>query len=210
MNLIKKNKCKIFYIKTRSVVYCTKASVYFDYTQFNSDKFHPHALRDRGVFKEQTSGLIKLNNKNWDKIGIKFVDLPEYKSIIDHYTGKLNWKHSDFALRMRDYVARIKIVRGFSDAKKLLIDREKKINLLFDSISKNGVKPMGSLKNIKKFNDNISINLGGEGKTYFNNRGHHRLAVAKILKIRSIPVKITVAKNEKVLSKFILDYDKIY
>ena len=69
---------------------------------------------------------------------------------------------------------------------------------------------MGSLKNIEKFNDNISINLGSEGKIYFNNRGHHRLSVAKILKISSIPIKITVAKNEKVLSKFILDYDKIY
>ena len=208
MKIIKINKCKIFYIKTSSLVYCTKASKYFDYTQFNSDKFHPHASKDRGVFKEHPEGLIRLNNKNWDQIGIRFTELPEYKSIIDHYTGKLNWKNSDFALRMSDYVARIKIVRGFSNPKKLLADREKKIDMLLESISKNGVRPQGSLNNVKKFNDNISINLGARSKIYFNNRGHHRLSVAKILKIKFIPVKITVSKNTKVLKKFILDSEK--
>ena len=205
MNIIKNNKCKVFYIKTRSIIYCTKASRYFDYTQFNSDKFHPHALKDRGVFTEHPKGLIRLNNKNWDQIGIRFSELPEYRSIYDHYSGKLNWKNSDFALRLKDYAERKKIVRGFSNPVKLLEDREKKIELLINSISKNGVKPRGSLKNIEKFNDNISINLGSDSKIYFNNRGHHRLSVAKILKIKLIPVKITVAKNLKVLEKFILD-----
>ena len=205
MEIIKKNKCKIFYIKTRSLIYCTKASIYSDYTQFNSDKFHPHALKNRGVFKENPKGLIRLNNKNWDQTGIKFTELPEYKSIYDHYTGKLNWKNSDFALRLRDNVERGKIVRGFINPIKLLEDREKKIDKLIVSISKKGVKPIGSLKNIKKFNDNISINLGRNSNIYFNNRGHHRLSIAKILKIKFIPVKITVTKNLKVLEKFILD-----
>ena len=109
---------------------------------------------------------------------------------------------------MGDYVGRIKIVRGFSNPKKLLADREKKIDMLFDSISKNGVKPVGSLNNIKKFNDNISINLGARFIIFFNNRGHHRFSIAKILKIKFIPIKITVAKNINVLEKFILDREK--
>jgi len=201
-------KCKILNISTNSIIYCTKASSYCDYTQFNSNKLHPHALKNRGVFNEHPKGIIKFNKKPWDKPGIKFKDLPEYTSILNHYKGKLNWKKSEVALRVVNYLKKVKEIRGFSDPKKLLEDRERKIDLLFKSIERNGVLPKGNSKNIKDFNDNISINLGARSKIYFNNRGHHRLSVAKILKIKFIPVKITVSKNTKVLKKFILDSEK--
>ena len=42
---------------------------------------------------------------------------------------------------------------------------------------------------------------------YFNNRGHHRLSIAKILKLDKIPIKIVVAKSESLLEKFYLIND---
>jgi len=53
------------------------------------------------------------------------------------------------------------------------------------------------------FLDNISLALTKNEDLYFNNRGHHRLSIAKILGIKKIPIKITLAKSITNLEKFI-------
>ena len=54
------------------------------------------------------------------------------------------------------------------------------------------------------FSDNISVVLTKDNKLYFNNRGHHRLSIAKIIGLKKIPIKITMAKSIKNLEKFVL------
>ena len=94
-------------------------------------------------------------------------------------------------------------MRGFTNFKNFLIEREKKIDQLFNSILKHGVKPVNTRKNKKLFIDNISVALTKKNNLYFNNRGHHRLAIAKLLNIKVIPIKITITKSEKNLEKFL-------
>ena len=53
-----------------------------------------------------------------------------------------------------------------------------------------------------KVNDNISLVLTKKNELYFNNRGHHRLSIAKILKLKEIPIKIVLAKSEQKLKEF--------
>lgn len=200
--LIEKTKNKIFYINPDEVKYCIYPSKYCDYTQFNSSKLHPHAKKDRGVFREDASGYIKLNNNDWDnEPGVLFSELLEFKAIQNHYTGKENWKNSEFASRNVNYIKDNNIVRGFKDYKSFLIEREKQIDELIISIEKRGVYPLGILKNKNLFIDNISIALTRNNDFFFNNRGHHRLSIAKILGIPKIPIKITVAKTERNLNE---------
>lgn len=201
-NIIEKTRYKIFYIPTKKVNYCIFPSRYCDYTQFNSTKLHPHAEKDRGVFKEDTAGYIKLNNNDWDnKPGVLFSELLEFRAIQDHYNGKENWKNSEFASRNVNYIKDNNIVRGFKNYKSFLIDREKQIDELIISIEKKGVYPLGIMKNKELFVDNISIALTRNNDFFFNNRGHHRLSIAKILGIPKIPIKITVAKTERNLNE---------
>ena len=63
---------------------------------------------------------------------------------------------------------------------------------------------MNIMKNKKLFSDNISVVLTKNNKLYFNNRGHHRLSIAKIIGLGKIPIKISVAKSKKELKKFLL------
>ena len=49
-NLIEKTRYKVFYILPSEVKYCIAPSKQCDYTQFESNKLHPHAAQDRGVF----------------------------------------------------------------------------------------------------------------------------------------------------------------
>jgi hypothetical protein len=204
-NIIEKTKNKIFYISPKEVQYCIFPSKYCDYTQFNSTKHHPHAGLDRGVFREDLLGNIKINNSNWDyKSGVLFTKLLEYKALRDHYTGKENWKKSKFALRNINFIKKNNHVRGFTEYKIFLSRREKKIDKLFNSILKKGIYPIDITKNKKLFIDNISLALTKNNKLYFNNRGHHRLSIAKILGLKEIPIKVTIAKSKKILEKFYL------
>ena len=204
-NILSKTRYQIFYVSPKIIKHCIFPSKYCDYTQFGSDRFHPHAGNNRGVFKEDSLGFIKINNFNWDyKAGILFSKLLEYKALLNHYTGKENWKKSKFAQRYYNF---IKIGnfpdRGFENADDFLLGREKQIDKLFESILKNNIYPI-NIKNDKKlFIDNISLALTKNEELYFNNRGHHRLSISKILGLKKIPIKIALAKSIKNLENFI-------
>ena len=204
-NIIEQTSYKVFYISPNIIKYCISPSVHCDYTQFNSSTLHPHAGQDRGVFKEDPKGYIRIINSDWDlSPGILFSELYEYQSLHNHYLGKENWKKSKFAQRYYDYIkAGNAPDRGFKNADDFLLGREKQIDKLFESILKNNVYPINIENDNKLFLDNISLALTKNEEIYFNNRGHHRLSIAKILGVKKIPVKITLAKSIKILEKFV-------
>ena len=120
------------------------------------------------------------------------------------YLESANWKNSKFAKRNVNYIKENNSVRGFTNSNQYLSTREKEIDILFNSILKNGIYPNKIIKKKNIFNDNISIVLTKKNQLYFNNRGHHRLSMAKILKLDKIPIKIVVAKSKEILEKFYL------
>ena len=204
-NIIKKTQNKIFQVSPKLVKFCIFPSKYCDYTQFNSNRIHPHARFNRGVFRESLSGYIKIKSTNWDKQeGILFSKLLEFQALKNHYTGKENWKKSKYAFRNINFIKKKHNVRGFVDHKKFLVAREKQIDKLFESIIKKGVYPININRDKKLFIDNISVVLTKKNKLYFNNRGHHRLSIAKIIGLKEVPIKITVAKSTKILEEFYL------
>ena len=98
----------------------------------------------------------------------------------------------------------------------------KQIDKMFNSAMKKGIYPVDlnlasnkykrlvseKIKNIKGkklFIDNISVVLTKDCNFFFNNHGHHRLSIAKILGLKKVPVKIVLAKSEKILERFILN-----
>tara|TARA_Y100000816_G_scaffold157265_2_gene112235 strand:+ start:11849 stop:12484 length:636 start_codon:yes stop_codon:yes gene_type:complete len=203
-NIIKKTRYKIFYVSPNKIKFCISPSKHSDYNQFNSDLNHPHAGQNRGVFKENLSGFIRINNKNWDiKPGIFFSKLLEYRALKEHYNGKQNWKKSLFAQRYIEYIKIKKVSDRGLNIHNFLVGREKQIDSLFKSVQKKGVYPSHNFKNRNLFIDNISVALTKKEQIYFNNRGHHRLSIAKILGLKKIPIKITVAKSKKVLKEFV-------
>ena len=206
--LIKKTKNKIFYINPKVVKYCIYPSSCCDYTHAEISKLNPHAGKNRGVFAENLSGYTKINTSEWDfKPGIIFSKIYEYQALYNHFHGKENWKKSKFASRCIKFIKLKKPIRGFADSKIFLEEREKQIDELFSSIIKNGLKPNKFPREKNVFVDNISLALTKKGELYFNNRGHHRLSIAKILKLKIIPIKLTVSKSEEVLNKFYLKHE---
>lgn len=201
--IIKLTRNKIFYINPNLVKYCIFPSKHVDYTHISLSKFWPHAGVHRGVFKENLLGFIRIVKSNWDyKPGSLFTHLLEYKALKNHYTGKENWKKSKFAKRNVNFIKMNNSVRGFKDPKTFLIQRERQIDALFESILKKGIYPNDIPREKNVFVDNISLALTKNNKLFFNNRGHHRLSIAKILGLKQIPIKLTLAKSEKTLKYF--------
>tara|TARA_B100000780_G_C21094473_1_gene441286 strand:+ start:338 stop:967 length:630 start_codon:yes stop_codon:yes gene_type:complete len=201
--ILKKIKSRILYVSPKRVKYCIYPTKFCDYNQFELSRIHPHAGVNRGVFDENPNGYVKINATDWDKKpGIMFMKLLEFIALEDHYTGKNNWKKSKFAKRNVNYIKSNNSVRGFTDYKDYLLTRERQIDDLFDSIIKKGIYPNDTSKKKKKDNDNISVVLTKSDQLYFNNRGHHRLSIAQILKLKEIPITIVTAKSKKALEKF--------
>lgn len=209
--ILKKIKNKIFYTSPEKIKYCISPSKFCDYNQFDLRRIHPHAGVNRGVFDENPYGYLKIIPTGWDrKPGVMFVRLLEFIALKDHFTGKTNWKRSVYAERNVNFIKSNNKNRGFTNYKDFLIDREKQIDNLFNSIIKKGICSNDDFKKNKihiipgTHNDNISVVLTKDNQLYFNNRGHHRLSIAKILKLKKIPINIVVAKSKKVLENFIL------
>ena len=99
--------------------------------------------------------------------------------IIEYYMSKPN---KELAYRFQD----------FKDSDEFIVARESQIDALIQGIKDNGVLPAGGEGcGVSKLDD-ISVNLSHTGDLIFNNRGHHRLAIAKILNIKLVPVQIIV------------------
>jgi hypothetical protein len=239
MELIENYKNTIFFIDPREIIYCLYPSKQCQFTHFDLDKLHPHAGINRGFFKEDDKGYIKVVNSKWDLNGPKFENLPEYIALKEHYKGKQKWRNSEFAYRIIKYILSGNIMKNFNrddnrwktsdfnkrllnyieskkigtevELKKIMIERENEINLLFDNILEFGILPCESNNIAEGFINNISINLGDKSQTFFNHRGHHRLSIAKILNLKFIPIKIAVVKNISILKKFVSnnDYKKV-
>lgn len=160
----------IFYLSPKRISHCTYPSKYSEFTQFKLDRLHPHAGRNRGFFKEDEEGKIKIIKTNWDKLGVEFEKLPEFIALSDHYFNKKKWRHSEFAKRLFIYIKSRNIKNNFNkndkrwktskfnmrllkyiennniyrskDLNQILIEREHEINLLFESILKKKFGPV--------------------------------------------------------------------
>lgn len=208
---LNKIKSKVLYASPSEIKYCIFPSKFCDYNQFDLSRIHPHAGVNRGVFDENPDGCVKFNSKDWDKKpGVIFTKLLEFIALKNHYTGKQNWKKSKFAKRNVIFIKSNNSVRGFTNYKEYLKTREKQIDQLFNSIIKKGIHDHYEYKkkNIRlmpgSHKDNISVVLTRNNELFFNNRGHHRLSIAKILNLRAIPINIVVAKSKKEIKKFYL------
>ncbi len=203
-NDVLKFRNKILFVSPQKIQNCIYPSKYCDYTQFNSNRIHPHAGINRGVFREDVKGFTKINNYNWDKKkGIQFTKLLEYKAIINHYSGKENWKKSEFASRIINFKKNYRGDKYFKRLVRPLSLLEKDLDKLINSIIRKGVYAHGVDNNKKPFIDNISLAITNDETLLFNNRGHHRVSIAKILKIKLIPVKIAISKNVKVMKNLL-------
>lgn len=189
----------IFFVSTHKIIHCTPSSVCTDLNQHEKDRDHPHAFFDRGhFFEKERKGLVL--DGDWDDAELKFTSLLEYQALYRHIKGIERWGLSRFAGRVVRYMKMTNKesagawyrFKEFNDPHQFIAHRERQIDSLIASIKDNGVLPVGGINCQTSMLDDISVNISRKGEILFNNKGHHRLSIAKILGIDLVPVQIIV------------------
>lgn len=140
----------------------------------------------------------KILGGNWDKNIVPFEGYTGiYNAIVDTFKyGKL-FEDSDFYKNNLEAIRKGE-VRGSCRNEKELKNKIKKINKLFKDIAKNGFKLQSEIKSRKNslfYFDDATIHIDRDGHFLFAD-GQHRLAIAKILELKEIPVRVALRHKQ--------------
>lgn len=164
----------------------------------NKSQIKPDVLKDRN-FK-----LIgKIADGNWDQSNKFFKDSVVYRSLEDHFLTDTKWKDTTLWSQMEQELSKGNVHWGVSTRKELE-QRFKEIDLLYDEIAKSGLKSQQDRMQtedqsqitqivdlVTALENEIQVNIGRAGELLFN-EGRHRLAIAKLQDLDSIPVIVCV------------------
>ena len=164
------------------------------------NKIHSKDFADRVFDKNKDTG--KVYGGDWDNSKYKFSDLDIYQAIENRIRDNMPWEETRF---YKNNVSKINDpnnnqilwncrTQGDFDSRCQYLDE------LISSIETQGfkqnyqVKLSGEEDGLHKnpdFSDEISVNVSRDGQYLFQD-GRHRLAIAKILGVEKIPVKVHV------------------
>jgi len=139
----------------------------------------------------------KILSGNWDLGKIKFTETPVYQSFIKHFLEGEKWEDTLLYKILIEEIEKKGTPYG-CEGKADLDIRLKGIDRLYKDIQEKGYKSQKEILSSEKFvsplfqiGDEIVVRIGRNGEILFED-GQHRLAIAKILKLALIPIKITV------------------
>lgn len=185
---------KIHYIEPGKVRYVTPVTPYTDSSRHESHGIdHPHSAINRGEFKKSRIGRVY--SKDWDIKSIQFNQLIEFISLKDFLDGNENWENTPFAQRTIRWIEAGNRYREFTTVDDYLKYQPERILELSKSIEENGVKRVSHTRYDRNIFDEITVNIGRDNDIFFNNRGHHRLSIAKTINSKVIPVLVNTRHN---------------
>jgi arsenate reductase-like glutaredoxin family protein len=170
------NPARIYWISPDRIVYHT------NYLKNNAARAKHFAGR---VFDSKTM-RGKVVGGNWDITTYKFTDLIVYKSLKKRIEDHAEWQDTEFYKAMLK-LAELGLYFWGVKNKDDLDTRCKYFDSLIGSIKNDGYR-------LNRY-DEIDVNIGRNGEYLFQN-GVHRLSIAKILGIKSVPVMVFVRHKE--------------
>jgi len=129
----------------------------------------------------------------WDRDIIKFVDMDIYHACVEHFLYGKSWCDTDYYKRLCRNVSAGR--KRWGRTREDVDEKMKRLEDLYRSVTKKGYLSKDQLNNnlcqTFESDDEIAIRIGRDGRLLFED-GRHRLAIAKLLGIEKIPVKVTI------------------
>jgi hypothetical protein len=169
---------------------------------------HTNYMRSGGSLRPEDRVFNTVEDKgkvyggDWDISTYKFADLAIYKAIEDRITTQCEWKATEFYQELSENISESSPwgIRSLDD-----LDRRcEYIDALIESIRNEGFKlaheivldgESRSIKHHRRFGNFVTVNISRSGEFLFQD-GRHRLAIAQVLGIAKIPVKVLVRHAE--------------
>lgn len=131
---------------------------------------------------------------DWDRLGGCFEDTDLYHGFVAHFLNKVSWPETDLYKRVISELNSGQVRYGCKSQDDYDI-KCKELDEMFEDIKRSGYKSQKDIaageKDPYKGEDEISVCIGRDGALLFED-GRHRLALAKILGLKRVPIKITM------------------
>lgn len=124
---------------------------------------------------------------DWDNSAIPFRDTLKYRGLTEHFVDGVPWR--DTVLFQEHYRIRLETserVLGMTSLDALCAHYQKTVDPLFAEIRNRGLRPPSLWNTI----DPIDVHLGRSGCAILGMGGNHRVAMAQILDVPQIPVRV--------------------
>lgn len=144
----------------------------------------------------------------WDKAILPFRSRFQVRSMFRHFEDGIPWEETKQYLEVRSKLRRGQEWRGCTTEKELL-EYLQRYDRLFEKIRKEGYKSQAELldkepsvtksqnRDAKRPRLNeIGVNIGRNGELYWQFKGQHRLCLAQLLKLDSVPA-VVVARHKR-------------
>ena len=161
-------------------------------------------MRELFYFDYLNENIINIIPGNWDKLEnlVKFNDSLIFKAYKYVYVPKRKWQDTDYYKYFKTYI--------YPENKTKLQNR-----MIYNDLLLKSVEHKGFDENIfdnaieqyhpeapKQLNGPIRIAIGRKNRTILVD-GNHRLAIAKILKIKQIDARITLVNDKNELANYL-------
>jgi len=154
--------------------------------------FTPPDARFTGFFRSAIAGAVL--DGEWDRRSVRFEEYIPYVSLRRHFGQGVDWAETEY------YRA---IVACITDGAPLwgceteseFRKRCEDLDRLYDRIDSEGYRPASDLRDGKLQYDEIAVNVGRDGRLLFND-GKHRLAIARLLDVDAVPVRVIVRHQD--------------
>jgi hypothetical protein len=161
-----------------------------------------------GITSRKYANRGKVVDGDWDRTVDRFEQTDLYQGFEDHFVRGIAWDQTRLFRRVKDELLERPRYGCRSVAE--YVKKLQGMDVLYERIARIGYRPQSEIAheqgNLYKAEDEISICIGRDGDLIFED-GRHRLAIAKLLGLARVPVKITmVHKLWQDFRNEILDY----
>jgi hypothetical protein len=136
----------------------------------------------------------RIDGGDWDLVADRFDDRPVPRSLRLHYEEGVDWEETPLRVYFDEMMERGG-AWGYTSPNEFE-DRVADIEALVDSVRTNGYLTKAELRATETTEplppalDEVTVDVGRNGEYLYRNLGQHRIAVAKLLDLDTIPVRI--------------------
>jgi hypothetical protein len=140
----------------------------------------------------------KVLGGDWDLDTVPFESLDVYRGFVERFQKGVPWEQTEFYRRVIDEIAAGK-TKWRARTPQEFGDRLNYLEQLYEKIKHEGYKTAKEVSDHQSAwageEDEISVRIGRDGDLLFED-GRHRLSIAKLLGLPTVPVKVTVRHRQ--------------
>lgn len=150
--------------------------------------FTPPDARFAGFFRAATAGAVL--DGEWDRPALPFEEYLPYVGMHRHFEDGVNWADTQYYQNVVDCITDGAPLWG-CETEAEFRDRCDDLDRLYERIDREGYRSADELRDGKLRYDEVAVNVGRDGRLLFND-GKHRLAIAKLLGVEAVPVRVII------------------